>query len=300
MRSDLEFESGGSRCAAWLYRPASDDPVPCVVMAHGFSAVREQRLDAYAERFASAGLAVLLFDYRHFGASGGEPRQLLSIRRQLQDWEAAVATARALPGIDAGRIVLFGSSFSGGHVQTLAARDAAIAAAIAQAPFCDGLRNLPALGLGHALRLTVAGLRDAAGSVLGLEPYRIPAVGAPGSLAAMTTPDAVSGFANMNPATSTWRNEVCARIALSIGAYRPGAKAARIRCPILYTIAEDDIVTPARFAQDAARRAPRGEVKAYRCGHFDVYLPPLWDQVVADQTEFLVRHLGPHKPARDR
>jgi fermentation-respiration switch protein FrsA (DUF1100 family) len=300
MRSDLEFESGGSRCAAWLYRPASDDPVPCVVMAHGFSAVREQRLDAYAERFASAGLAVLLFDYRHFGASGGEPRQLLSIRRQLQDWEAAVATARALPGIDAGRIVLFGSSFSGGHVQTLAARDAAIAAAIAQAPFCDGLRNLPALGLGHALRLTVAGLRDAAGSVLGLEPYRIPAVGAPGSLAAMTTPDAVSGFANMNPATSTWRNEVCARIALSIGAYRPGAKAARIRCPILYTIAEDDVVTPARFAQDAARRAPRGEVKAYRCGHFDVYLPPLWDQVVADQTEFLVRHLGPHKPARDR
>jgi fermentation-respiration switch protein FrsA (DUF1100 family) len=300
MRSDLEFESGGSRCAAWLYRPASDDPVPCVVMAHGFSAVREQRLDAYAERFASAGLAVLLFDYRHFGASGGEPRQLLSIRRQLQDWEAAVATARALPGIDAGRIVLFGSSFSGGHVQTLAARDAAIAAAIAQAPFCDGLRNLPALGLGHALRLTVAGLRDAAGSVLGLEPYRIPAVGAPGSLAAMTTPDAVSGFANMNPATSTWRNEVCARIALSIGAYRPGAKAARIRCPILYTIAEEDVVTPARFAQDAARRAPRGEVKAYRCGHFDVYLPPLWDQVVADQTEFLVRHLGPHKPARDR
>jgi fermentation-respiration switch protein FrsA (DUF1100 family) len=300
MRSDLEFESGGSRCAAWLYRPASDDPVPCVVMAHGFSAVREQRLDAYAERFASAGLAVLLFDYRHFGASGGEPRQLLSIRRQLQDWEAAVATARALPGIDAGRIVLFGSSFSGGHVQTLAARDAAIAAAIAQAPFCDGLRNLPALGLGHALRLTVAGLRDAAGSVLGLEPYRIPAVGAPGSLAAMTTPDAVSGFANMNPATSTWRNEVCARIALSIGAYRPGAKAARIRCPILYTIAGDDVVTPARFAQDAARRAPRGEVKAYRCGHFDVYLPPLWDQVVADQTEFLVRHLGPHKPARDR
>ena len=300
MRSNIEFESGGVRCAAWLYRPASDDPCPCVVMAHGFSAVREQRLDAYAERFAAAGLAVLLFDYRHFGASGGEPRQLLSIRRQLQDWEAAIATARALPGIDAGRIALFGSSFSGGHVQTLAARDAAIAAAIAQAPFCDGLRNLPALGLGHALRLTVAGLRDAAGSMLGLGPYRIPAVGSPGSLAAMTTPDAVPGFANMNPAASTWRNEVCARIALSVGAYRPGAKAAGIRCPILYTIAGDDVVTPARFAHQAARSAPRGEVKTYPCGHFDVYLPPLWDQVVADQTEFLLRHLVPHGPGTDR
>lgn len=293
MRSDLEFESGGTRCAAWLYQPSSAAASPCVVMAHGFSAVREQRLDANAERFASAGLAVLLFDYRHFGASGGEPRQLLSIRRQLQDWEAAISTARRLPGIDASRIALFGSSFGGGHVQTLAARDAGIAAAIAQAPFCDGLRNLPALGLGHALRLTVAGLRDAVGSILGLEPYRIPAVGAPGSLAAMTTPDAVSGFANMNPAVSTWRNEVCARIALSIGAYRPGAKAAGIRCPILYTIAEDDVVTPARFAHDAARRAPHAEVKTYPCGHFDVYLPPLWDKVVGDQVEFLVRHLRP-------
>jgi len=299
MRSDIEFESGGMRCAAWLYRPASAAPGPCVVMAHGFSAVREQRLDAYAQRFASAGLAVLLFDYRHFGASEGEPRQLLSIGRQLQDWEAAISTARALPGVDADRIALFGSSFSGGHVQALAARDPAIAAVIAQAPFCDGLRNLPALGLGHALRLTVAGLRDAAAAMLGLEPYRIPAVGVPGSLAAMTTADAVSGFDGMNPPGSTWRNEVCARIALTVGGYRPGTKAAGIGCPILYALAEQDVVTPARFARDAARRAPRAEVKSYRGGHFDVYLSPLWDEVVADQTEFLVRHLGPHKRSDD-
>jgi pimeloyl-ACP methyl ester carboxylesterase len=240
---------------------------------------------------------VLLFDYRHFGASGGEPRQLLSIRLQLQDWEAAVSTARALPGIDASRIALFGTSLSGGHVQAIAARDPAIAAVIAQAPFCDGLRNLPALGLGHALRLTLAGLRDAVGSLLGLEPYRIAAVGAPGTLAAMTTPDAVSGFTNMDPPVSTWRNEACARIALTIGTYRPGVKATGIDCPILYTIAEQDVVTPARFAHDAARRAPRAEVKAYAGGHFDVYLPPLWDQVVADQTEFLLRHLGSHQRA---
>jgi fermentation-respiration switch protein FrsA (DUF1100 family) len=269
-------------------------------MAHGFSGVREQRLDAYAQRFAATGLAVLLFDYRHFGASGGEPRQLLSIRRQLQDWEAAIAAARALPGIDASRIALFGTSFSGGHVQALAVRDATIAAVIAQAPFCDGLRNLPALGLGHTLRLTLAGLRDAAGSLLGLAPYRIPAVGAPGSSAVMTTADAVPGFTNMNPPESTWRNEVCARIALAVGGYRPGRQAAGIRCPILYTIAEQDIVTPARFAHDAARRAAYAEVKSYPGGHFDVYLPPLWDQVVADQIEFLVRHLGAYKRASDR
>ncbi len=293
MRADFEFESQGVKCAAWLYRPQASGARPCVVMAHGFSAVREQRLDAYAEHFSKAGLTVLLFDYRHFGASGGEPRQLLDIGRQLQDWEAAIAAARTLPGVDPARIAIFGSSFSGGHVQTLAARDSTIAAAVAQVPFCDGLRNLPALGMGHALRLTVAGLRDALGTLFGFSPYRIPAVGAPGTLAAMTTPDSVPGFANMNPPGSTWRNEVCARIALTIGLYRPGAGAGKIRCPILYVIGEQDLLTPSRLAFEAAKRAPHAEVKSYPCGHFDVYLPPLWDKVVADQTEFLQRHLKP-------
>jgi dienelactone hydrolase len=84
-RSDVTFESAGTRCAAWLYRPVESGggPAPCVVLAHGFSGVRDQRLDAYAERFAQAGLAALVFDYRYFGDSDGEPRQLLDIRRQL-------------------------------------------------------------------------------------------------------------------------------------------------------------------------------------------------------------------------
>ena len=115
-RTDSHFSSGGSECAAWLYMPDGEGPHPCVVMAHGFSAVREHRLDAYAERFAAAGMAVLVFDYRHFGASQGEPRQLLSIARQLADWHAAVAHARNLPEVDARRVAVWGSSFSGGHV----------------------------------------------------------------------------------------------------------------------------------------------------------------------------------------
>ena len=294
MRDDFEFDSHGTKCAAWLYRPKSVGRSPCVVMGHGFSAVREQRLDAYAERFAQAGMAVLLFDYRHFGASAGEPRQLLSIRRQLQDWKAAIAAAGSLPEVDPARIALFGSSFSGGHVQAMAARDSTIAAVVAQVPFCDGLRNLTALGLDQVMRLAVAGLRDIATTLLGLESYRIPVVGVPGTLAAIVTPDAISGFADMNPVGSTWRNEVCARIALSVGCYRPGTSAAQIQCPILYAIGEQDLVTPARFAHDAALRAPRAEVKTYACGHFDVYMAPLWEKVVADQTEFLVRLLKPH------
>lgn len=263
-------------------------------MAHGLSAVREQGLDAYAEHFQQAGIATLLFDYRHFGASAGEPRQLLSIRRQLQDWEAAVRAARALPGIDPARIALFGTSLSGGHVQSLAARDPAVAAAIVQVPFCDGLRNLPALGLVHALRLTMAGLRDVVRMLQKQQPYYIGAVGEAGDLAFMVTPDAISGFANMTPGGSSWRNQVSARAALTMGVYRPGMAASKIRCPILYIVGEQDLLTPARLTYEAARRARQAEIKTYSCGHFDLYVKPLWEKVVAHQTEFLVRHLRPH------
>jgi len=293
MPHKLDFVSGGVSCAALLYQPVASHPVPCVVMAHGFSGVKEQRLPAYAERFVQAGMAVLLFDYRHFGESAGEPRQLLSIARQLQDWEAAIRSARQLPGIDPERLALFGSSLSGGHVQTMAARDSRIAAAIAQVPFCDGLLNLPRLGISHALRLTVAGLRDLFSGLLGLPPYRIPVKGKPGALAVLTTPDAEAGFAAIDPPGSRWRNEVCARIALEIGTYRPAVRAASIRCPILYGIGEHDQLTPADLAFAAAKRAPRGEIKSYPCGHFDVYTDPHWEQVVADQTAFLVKHLHP-------
>ncbi len=89
-------------------------------MAHGLAAVKEMRLDAYAERFAAAGLNVLVFDYRHFGASDGDPRQLLDIKKQHQDWVNAVAHARSRPEVDAERVALWGSSLSGGHVMAVA------------------------------------------------------------------------------------------------------------------------------------------------------------------------------------
>ena len=107
-RSDVTFAVDGTRCSGWWYPAAdggddadasSDDRRrPCVVMAHGLAAVKEMRLDAYAERFAAAGMSVFVFDYRGFGSSDGEPRQLLDIDAQHADWEAAVAYARSSTG----------------------------------------------------------------------------------------------------------------------------------------------------------------------------------------------------------
>jgi fermentation-respiration switch protein FrsA (DUF1100 family) len=172
-RTDVTFTSGGVLCAAWLYRPtAADRPLPCVVMAHGFSATREEGLADYAERFAAAGMAVLAFDYRHFGDSEGEPRQLLDIRKQHDDYRAAIAHARALDVVDADRIALFGSSFSGGHVVCVAATDERVAAVVAQCPHADGIATLRAVPPKNAARATLDGIADQIGALIGRPPPR--------------------------------------------------------------------------------------------------------------------------------
>jgi dienelactone hydrolase len=298
-RLDTTFSSSGTDCAGWLYRPHGDGHHPMVVMAHGFSGTREQRLDAYAERFCAAGIGVLLFDYRHFGASAGEPRQLLDIASQQADFHAAIAHARGLDWVDPDRVALFGSSFSGGHVIVVAAQDQRIAAIVSQCPFTDGLASLPKLGLENIRRATVAALRDQLGAFAGRPPYYIPAVGAPGSFAVMTSPDAEPGFAALTPPETRWENRVAARIGLRVGTYRPGRAAARLACPALFCVCDGDLLAPAQRTLKYAATASLGEVKRYSVGHFEIYVGEAWERAVSDQTEFLVRSLKVGGGARE-
>jgi uncharacterized protein len=291
-REDVRFPSGGETLAGWLYRPDEpDDDAPCVVLAHGFGALKEGRLDAYAERFAAAGFAALVFDYRHFGESTGEPRNLIDVGRQHADWRAAVSHARALDGVDADRIVLWGSSFSGGHVIAVGADDPRVAAIVAQVPHASGLGTLRSAGPRNVLRLTVAGLRDAARAVRGRAPYYAPIVGPPGTLGAMTSPDALPGYAAMYPEGFDWRNEYAARIGLTVATYSPGRRAADVACPLLVAVGDRDVVTPPGPARKAAGRARLGELVSYDAGHFDLYRGELFDRAVADQVRFLSRHV---------
>ena len=142
--AELSFSSAGDRCRAWHFVAAADDfagPAgrPVVVMAHGFGGTKDSGLEPFAERFSAAGLDVVAFDYRGFGASDGQPRQSVSVDRQLADYGAAVAAAQELPGVDRTRLVLWGSSFSGSHVLRVAARCADVAAVIGMTPLTSGL-----------------------------------------------------------------------------------------------------------------------------------------------------------------
>src|SRR5437588_4064320 len=130
-RRDVAFKSSGDECRAWLFLPDAERP-PLVILGHGLGATREFGLEPFAQRFANAGIAALVFTYRHFGDSGGQPRQLLDIERQLGDWAAALAYARTLEEIDSSRIALWGTSFGGGHVLIAAERDGNVAAVVSQ------------------------------------------------------------------------------------------------------------------------------------------------------------------------
>lgn len=291
-RSDLRFASGDTECAAWLYRPVGGrGKRPAVVLGHGLGAIKEMGLDAYAARFAAAGYIALVFDYRHFGTSGGEPRQLLDFDRQQQDWAAAIACARELRGVDADRVAIFGSSFGGGHVIVAAARDPRVAAAISQCPFTNGIASAMTLGMVPLARLSALALRDAAAALAGRAPVMVPLAGPPGATALMNAADAEPGYFALVPKGLQHEREVAARIALQIPRLAPGRYAKRVQCPILFAVCDRDSVAPAGPTLRYARQAPRGEVKRYPIGHFDIYRGEAFEQTIADQLEFLERVL---------
>jgi pimeloyl-ACP methyl ester carboxylesterase len=293
-RKDVTFDSDGDTCAAWLYPAPGADRSPIVVLGHGLGGIREMRLDAFAERFNAAGYACLVFDYRHFGSSGGRPRQLLDIKRQLADWGAAIAFARTLDGVEPDRVVLWGTSFGGGHVLVAGARDGRVAAVISQCPFTDGQASLRAAHPVSLVKVSGLALRDMAGSLLGRDPIMVPTAGPPGSAALMASHDAQDGYLAIVPDGAAFRNEVAARFALHVGLHRPGKQAAQLTCPTLFCICEADTVAPAKAAQRHAHLAPRGEVALYPDGHFDIYLGEPFERVVADQLAFLERHVPIH------
>jgi len=294
-RVEVTFTSGEARCAAWLYRPSGegdadgDDAagaVPIVVMGHGLGAVREMRLDAYAERFVAAGLAVLVFDYRHFGDSEGEPRGLLDIKLQLADWSAAIAFARTIEGVDPERVALWGSSFGGGHVIEAAARDPRVAAVVSQCPFTDGLASMNTAPLRTRVKLTARALRDLLAKLLGRPPVRVALAGPPGSTALMSAPDADDGYTRLGGAHGP-EGTVAARIGIHLAFYRPGRAAARVHCPMLICVCEHDTLAPASAARRAGARAPHADVYNYPIRHFDIYFDEAFEHAVADQVEFL-------------
>jgi dienelactone hydrolase len=292
IRQDIRFHSGESYCSAWLYLPVGVERPPVVVLGHGLGAIREMRLDAFAERFAAAGIAALAFTYRYLGDSGGQPRQLMSVSRQLQDWEGALDYAKSRTDLDGSRLAVWGSSFGGGHAITIASRHPELRAAVAQCPFTDGLASATALGFKGTLKVIPVVVRDFVAKWLGRSPVMVPIAAVPGYPALMSAHDALPGYLALMPKGTQFVNHLAARVIPEIATYRPGRAASRIKFPILFCVSNSDTVTPPGRTLSLACRAPRGEIKRYDAGHFEFYGGEVFERLASDQTQFLTKYLA--------
>lgn len=286
------FLSHGTECAGKLFLPDSSELPPVVVMGHGLGAQQDFRLPAFAERFVERGLAVFTFDYRHWGESAGEPRQLLVPQKQKADWHAALAHMRGLEQVDGERLGIWGSSFGGAHVIQVAAEDHGIRAVVSQVLAADTASAVKSFGLGYIIKSTALGLTDALRGLLGMQALYFPLVGRPGETAVMNTPECWDGYLGMVPDNSSWKNEVTARSLLLLPLYRAIKVADQVRSPTLLMGGVNDSLVAIEDIRALAKKLPGAVLREYDCNHFEPYYPPMFETFVTEQSDFLAEKLA--------
>jgi len=297
MRQDIEFDAEGVTLRGWLYLPdGATGPAPTIVMAHGFSAVKEMYLDTFAEAFAAAGLGAVVFDNGNFGARDGEPRQEIDPWAQVRDYRHAITWAQAHPQVDASHIGVWGSSYSGGHVLVLGAIDKRIKCVVAQVPLVSGFRNIQRLVRQDFLAPNRALFeQDRAARYRGEAPAMIPVVDAdPMAASALPTPDSWEWFSETGKTRApAWRNEVTLRTVEMLMEYEPAAYLERISpTPLLMVVAAGDHLTPTDLALEAYQQAREPKRLVLLPGaHFDAYVKD-FDAASAAARDWFLEHLG--------
>ncbi|KQC10904.1 MAG: hypothetical protein APR62_11055 [Smithella sp. SDB] len=297
-RIDRTFESKGNKLKAWLYLPSGVVKPPVIVMAHGFGCQRWMRLPAYAERFSKMGMAVFVFDYRGFNDSEGEPRNYINPKRHLQDWDAAIAYVKTLDNIDAKRMALWGTSFSGGHVIVEAAKHPEIMAVVSQIPFTDGMSTewyyITTNPL-FALKGTYHGFADVLASIFTNHRHNVRIAGRPGeAFAMMSTPDSMPGLLNLigtDDKEYEKHNYCPGNVVFTLGLYRPISYAEKVICPTLIIGAEKDTLFPSTGPKKTADRIKKATYISLPMGHFDPYVGEPFEKLVKVMGDFLKTNL---------
>ena len=297
MRQNVEFDAEGVTLRGWLYVPdGAGAPAPTVVMAHGFSAVKEMYLDRFAEVFADAGLAALVFDNRNFGESDGEPRQEIDPWAQVRDYRHAITYAQTRSEVDADRIGVWGTSYSGGHVLVLGAIDKRIRCVVAQVPLVSGFRNIQRLVRQDFLAPNREAMNaDRAARYRGEPPAMVPVVDPdPMATSALPTPDSWEWFSEAGKGNApAWRNEVTLRSIEMLMEYEPSAYLERISpTPLLMVVAALDHLTPSDLALEAYQQAREPKkLVLLPDAHFDAYVKA-FDAASGAARDWFLEHLG--------
>ncbi|HAV5577616.1 TPA: alpha/beta hydrolase [Acinetobacter baumannii] len=278
--------------AADFYIPKTNNKSAVIIMAHGFAGLRQFKLIQYAQRFAQAGYAVILFDYRYWGGSTGKPREMISINSQLEDWKTMIQYASTCKFIDNRRIVLWGTSLSGGYALSLASELKNIQAIMVQIPYVDGAETAKLYPLQRYPQALKLSSQDYMGSKMGLNPKRLPVVDQY-KLCFMPTADSYYGYLSIVNPDYYWSGEVPARVFFNLMRYRPIQLVRQINIPVLFIAAQHDSLIPIESSREAATNiAPFVSYHEWDMKHFDIYHGSWFEKAVTTQLEFLHQHIG--------
>ncbi|KAJ5113807.1 alpha/beta fold family hydrolase [Penicillium angulare] len=271
-------------------------PRPVIIMGHGIGAIKAAGLAPFASAFAAKGYYAITFDYLHFGESDGQPRNLLSIPGELQDFRDVISWARQQPDrFDLQRIVVWGSSFGGMHTTALIASDHELAGAIAQCPCVDSYAASNMQPFSKSLRIARMAISDWTRSLFGKEPIYINLTGdgLPGSsIALMEGSDVMEGWDRISPSEVDFPNIITARSLLEFPINRPVLNVKNSRKPYLIVLPTYDNQAPLEAAEAAVRNAPFGEGLRVPGGHFDMYADGIsFDANISGQLTFLEKIL---------
>jgi uncharacterized protein len=277
MRRDIEFDAEGTILRGWLYLPENPaGRVPAVVMAHGFTAVKEMYLDTYAELFAASGLGAVVFDHRNFGASAGEPRGEIDPWAQIRDYRHAISFARTQPEIDPDRLGIWGTSYSGGHVLVVGALDRRVRCVVSQVPAISGYQaSLRRVQPAQVSALLEAFVADRERRFRGEPPAMRPVLPQqPGGPAVFTSADAIAFFREAARRAPTWGDEITLRSVEMAREYEPAAYIARVSpTPLLLVAVTDDTLTGTDLTLEAYERARQPKhLVLIPGGHFVPYV----------------------------
>ena len=292
MRKDIQFKTtDGTILRGWHYLPDGSGRHPTIVLAHGFSAVKEMYLDKYAEAFAEAGFASVVYDNRNFGASDGEPRQEIDPWLQVRDYSDAIKFALSLEQTNASRIGIWGSSYSGAHVLGVGAIDRRVRCVVSQVPLISGSQGFRRLVRADFIAPLEAQFHaERVHRAAGGAPMMLPVVARdPAAPAALPTADSHQWFTETAAARApAWRNEVTLRTIEYGFGYEPGAYIGLVSpTPLLLIVAVKDHLTVSDLAIAAYERAHEPKrLVLLPGGHFDAYVEGFYQSFGAARDWF--------------
>lgn len=292
-REDVSFRVHEDMASGWFYLPNNVlQSVPCIVMSHGFGGTKDAVLEKYALRFREAGYAVLTYDYRHYGDSEGQPRQILSVREQLDDLREAIKYVRGRQEVDPEKIILWGTSAGANYGIVIAGENESITGVIAQCGAYDHKEDsrvgMERDGFLFYLKLFIHGQRDKGRSRFGLSRHMLPAYGKPDTVSFFTTPGVFEGAQKLAEESENFTNEVCAGFLLMPHGPDVLECAVHVKCPVLIQVCEkDEIISPKSHVKLVNILKDKAEVHTYPIGHFDIYHGEHYEKAIETQLAFV-------------